>query len=173
MTGAASRATDYVLESLGDHDRREFSCGVEALDRYLQHQIGQDARKRVAVPYVLVVRGQSTVMGYYTLSGSNVGVGDWPDGVARILPRYPYVPVTLLGRLAIDRGLQGKGVGEVLLGDALKRSLAAASQVESVAVIADAKDDAAEAFYKRYGFTNFPWVERRLSMPMQLIQKVF
>lgn len=88
----------------------------------------------------------NAVLGYYTLSALSVDVGAWPEDVARKLPKYPFVPATLLGRLAVDRGLRGKGAGEHLLMDALRRALAASRQVASVAVVVDAKDDDAMSF---------------------------
>ena len=82
--------------------------------------------KSTLTPILLQCEGEgNTVLGYYTLSAISVDIGEWPETVARKLPRYPVVPATLLGRLAIDRRLQGQGAGEYLLMDALHRSLQA------------------------------------------------
>ena len=140
--------SDYRVETLGkQHDRSGFLCGVEPLDRYLREQAGQDARKRVAAPFVLCEGKSNAVVGYYTLSALSVDVGAWPEDVARKLPKYPFVLATLIGRLAVDKSLRGKGAGEHLLMDALRRALAASRQVASMAVIVDAKDDDAASFY--------------------------
>jgi ribosomal protein S18 acetylase RimI-like enzyme len=165
---------DYRVTALGkQHDRSGFSCGAEPLDRYLREQAGQDARKRVAVPFVLREGKGNAVLGYYTLSALSVDVGAWPEDVARKLPKYPFVPATLLGRLAVDRGLRGKGAGEHLLMDALRRALAASREVASVAVVVDAKDDNAVSFYRRYGFITFPDQPNRLFLPMATIEPLF
>jgi len=164
---------DYRVEALGkQHNRSGFSCGAEPLDRYLREQAGQDARKRVAAPFVLCEGKSNAVLGYYTLSALSVDIGAWPEDVARKLPRYPVVPATLLGRLAVDGRLRGKGMGEYLLMDALRRALIASRQVAAVAVIVDAKD-ASVAVYRRYGFILFADEPNRLFLPMGTIEALF
>src|SRR5277367_4111203 len=108
-----------VVEPLGAaHDRAGFSCGNGVLDRYLREQASQDLRRGCATPFVLVPGvGASAVLGYYTLSSYGIDVGQLPPDVARKLPRYPLIPATLLGRLAIDQRHQGAGIGEFLLMD--------------------------------------------------------
>ncbi|MEO6667295.1 MAG: GNAT family N-acetyltransferase [Nitrospiria bacterium] len=166
--------TRYRVEALGSrHDRSGFSCGSPPLDQYLRTQAGQDARKRVAAPFVLCEGRGYTVLGYYTLSAVGVDIGKWPETVAEKLPRYPVVPATLLGRLAIDRRFQGHGAGEYLLMDALHRSVQASRQVAALAVIVDAKGENAVAFYRRYEFIPFADQPTRLFLPMRVIEKVF
>lgn len=170
----SSQQTDYRVEALDRrHDRSAFACGVEPLDRYLREQAGQDARKRVAAPFVLREGDSNAVLGYYTLSPLSVDVGAWPPEVAKKLPRYPVVPATLLGRLAVDGRLRGKGMGEYLLMDALRRAHDASRQVASVAVVVDAKDERALAFYLRYGFIPFADHGNRLFLPMGIIAQLF
>ena len=166
--------TLYRVEALGkQHDRSGFTCGSEPLDTYLGVQAGQDARKRVAATFVLCDGESNRVIGFYTLSAVSVDIGAWPENIAKKLPRYPVVPATLLGRLAIDRKLQGKGAGEHLLMDALHRSLQASRQVASVAVVVDAKDSQAVGFYKRYDFTPLVDPPIRLFLPISVIEKLF
>ena len=170
----APKPTDYRVEALcKQHERSGFSCGVEPLDRYLREQAGQDARKRAAAPFVLCEGKSNAVLGYYTLSALSVDVGAWPENVARKLPRYPVVPATLLGRLAVDRRLRGKRMGEYLLMDAPRRALVTSRELASVAVIVDAKDDNALAFYRRYGFIPFADEPKRLFLPMGTIERLF
>lgn len=166
--------TEFRVEALGrQHDRKVFSCGVEALDRYLREQAGQDARRRVAAPFVLCEGKSNAVLGYYTLSALSIDVGAWPEDVARRLPRYPAIPATLLGRLAVDRRLRGKGAGEHLLMDALRRALEASREVASVAIVVDAKDDAAVAFYQHYEFIPFADEPKKLFLQMGTIERLF
>jgi predicted GNAT family N-acyltransferase len=170
----ARKEPGWVIEPLGKrHDRAPFKCGVAALDRYLREQARQDAARHVAVPFVLVREGDNVVKGYYTLSSSGVDLGNLPAEVARRLPSYPVVPVTLLGRLAVDRTCRGQGHGERLLVDALRRSLLAADQVGSTAVVVDAKDTDAQAFYQHFDFLVFPGHSKRLFLPMATIAKLF
>ena len=148
---------EFIVEPLGPaHDRSGFDCGVPALNRYLQRQARQDMDRGAAAAYVLVpVDNASEIAGFYTLSTTSVKLEGLPRGVTRKLPRYPAVPATLLGRLAVGVNHQRKGFGERLLVDALHRSLAASESVGSVAVVADAKDESNAGFYAQYGFIQF------------------
>jgi ribosomal protein S18 acetylase RimI-like enzyme len=163
----------FTIQPLGEeHNRAAFSCGVEALDAYLQKQAGQDARKRAAVPFVASEDGR-TIAGYYTLSQYAIALDAIPEQIAKKLPRYPMVSATLLGRLAVSTAFRGQGVGEFLLMDALYRCLASSKQIASAGVIVDAKDEPAARFYKKYGFGELPKIENRLFLPMGTIEQLF
>jgi predicted GNAT family N-acyltransferase len=163
----------FVVEPLGPkHDRAAFSCGVEILDAYLHKQAGQDLKKHVAVPFVITPDG-TTIAGYYTLSQYSVQLDEVPAEVAKKLPKYPIVPATLLGRLAVSVAFRGQGHGATLLMDALYRTLRHSREVASAGVIVDAKDAAALAFYTKYGFLELPRIERRLFLPMGTVEQLF
>lgn len=165
--------TSITVEPLGrQHDRTAFHCGAEALDRYLKQRARQDADKRVAAPFVAVRLPNTVVLGYYTLSASVLTLTDLPDELARKLPRYPQLPVTLLGLLAVDQSTKGQGLGEHLLLDALHRSLAHADQIAAMAVVVDAKDESAAAFYRHYGFIPLQTQPSRLFVPMRSIAQL-
>ena len=167
-------ATPYRIEPLGkSHDRTSFSCGSAALDRYLQQQARQDAEKSVAAPFVLTAPPALRVLGYYTLSASLVNTSELPDALAKKLPRYPQLPVTLLGRLAVDQSMKGKGMGQYLLLDALRRCAEAAGNIAAMAVVVDAKDDAAEAFYRHFSFLPLQQQPRRMFLPMKAVAGLF
>ena len=155
------------------HDRKSFDCGNEGLNRYLREQARQDAEKRAAVPFVLTQPGEPKVLGFYTLSSSIIPAQELPADLMKRLPRYGQLPVTLLGRLAVDRSAGGQGVGEFLLVDALRRSLEAAEQIAAVAVIVDAKDERAESFYRHFDFQPFQQTPLRLFLPMAQIANLF
>jgi GNAT superfamily N-acetyltransferase len=160
----------FAIEPLGRaHDRTAFSCGVEALDRYLKQQAGQDARKNAAAPFVLLEQGSKIVKGYYTLSMTGIDVEGLPEEIARTLPRYPVAPAALLGRLAVDRGCRGQGLGGLLLADALKRLMR--SEIAWAAVVVDALDDTARAFYEHYGFIPFPDCPLKLFMLKKTVEQ--
>ena len=168
---AASLEGAPRAEPLGPgHDRSSFASGIEPLDRYFRSQASQDARKHIAAPFVLVLP-DGTIAGYYTLSSTAVKLSELPAEAARRLPRYPLVPATLLGRLAVDKRLQGRGYGRFLLADALFRALR--SEIASYAVIVEAKDDAARRFYERESFLPFPETPTKLFRPMADIEKLF
>ena len=163
----------FVIEPLGPkHDRAAFLCGVEALDAYIRKQAGQDLKKRAAVPFVITPDAK-TIAGFYTLSQYAVQLDAVPPDVAKKLPKYPVVPTTLLGRLAVSTVFRGQGLGAMLLMDALYRALLHSGELASAGVVVDAKDAAALAFYKKYGFLELPKLERRLFLPMGTVEKLF
>ena len=163
--------TGWRIAALGpQHDRTAFASGVEPLDRYFRGQAGQDARKNIAAPFVLVL-ADGTIGGYYTLSSTAVRLTELPDRTTKRLPRYPLIPATLLGRLAVDLNCQGKGYGRFLLADALHRVVR--SEIASFAVVVDAKDDGARRFYEREGFLPFPDQPMKLFRPVADIRKLF
>lgn len=161
---------DVRVEPLGaNHDRSAFDCGQAALNHHLQRHASQDVRRRMALVFVAVVSTTpSTVLGYYSLSATNFDRADLPEEAAKRLPRYP-VPAAILGRLAVAIGEQGQGRGEFLLLDALRRVLSASALMAVHAVVVDAKDERAAAFYARYGFQVFPSTPLRLFLPLDTI----
>jgi len=94
------------------------------------------------------------IAGFYTLSATAVDAADLPPDAVRKLPRYPQLPATLLGRLAVDQRFQGQKLGRFLLADAMRR--AHASEIASFAVVVDAKDDGAKRFYEGESFVPLP-----------------
>jgi ribosomal protein S18 acetylase RimI-like enzyme len=151
----------FPVEILGPHhDRKTFSSGVPALDRYFCEQVTQDVRRRATACYVAVEASTGKVAGYYTLAAGGIPLSDMPEALARRLPRYPSVPVARLGRLAIDVACQGRKLGAMLLWDAATRAVR--SEVTVFALAVDAKDDQAEAFYRHHGFVAFGSLPRQL-----------
>ena len=147
-----------------EHDRSGFCCGVLPLDRYLREQAGQDARRRVAAPFVATVDGVK-VLGFYTLSATSIQLTDVPVALARKLPRYPRLPATLLGRLATAVSVRGVGLGRVLLVDAIGRAVR--SEIASFALVLDAKDETAASFYERESFIRLPGTPIRFVRRME------
>jgi hypothetical protein len=166
MPGPAPELRSELLA--GQHDREGFSCGDAALDHYVKQQARQDVKKKVAAAYVLTPDG-TTIAGYYTLSQFSVDLDDLPVEFARKLPKYEAVPVTLIGRLARNTAFRGHGIGECLLFDALKQCLESSGRIASWAIVVDAANSKAEAFYKRYGFLALPLVSQRLFLPMKTV----
>ena len=149
------------------HDRDSFRSGVAALDRYLREQVSQDMRRRVAACFVALT-GEQRIAGYYTLATASVPLADLPAAWQRKLPRYAAVPAIRMGRLAVDTGFQGKGLGGVLLVNALRR--AAGSEIAAAALIVDAKNDQAAAFYRRFGFTPLADLPLTLFLPLARVR---
>ncbi|WP_372755999.1 GNAT family N-acetyltransferase [Labilibaculum sp.] len=160
-----------ILEK--SHDRSDFNCGKELLDDYVKKQASQDIKKRLSVCFVLS-DANDIVKGYYTLSNSSIPQKDIPEKFSKHLPNsYKDIPVTLLGRLAIDKSIFRKGQGEYLLMDALKESYKVSKQtIGSMAVVVDPIDEEAVLFYKKYGFIELPG-SGKMFLPMNTIAKVF
>jgi ribosomal protein S18 acetylase RimI-like enzyme len=155
------------------HDRAAFSCGYEELDRYIKERASQEAKKQIAAPFVLLEGGDNSVIGYYTLSATSILLTDLPEETAKKLPRYPDVPASLLGRLAVDARYKRRGHGELLLMDALRRAFQATTDVASFAVVVDPKNKKSRSFYEHYGFLAFRDQKLRMYLPMKTIADLF
>jgi len=160
-----------AIEPLGPHhDRSSFSCGEPALDAYLQRQASQDIRRRITKVFVAIGAAPERIAGYYSLSAAEFNKAELPAAAAKRLPHYP-VPAAMLGRLAVDRSHQGRRLGETLLMDAIRRTLRASDAMAVHAIIVDAKNEQAQAFYERYGFRSFVTTPRRLFLPRETFEK--
>ena len=114
----------FVIEPLtSEHNRAEFTCGVEALDRYFRQQAGQDMRRGVTACFVAREIATGRIAGYYTLCAGGILLSEMPGDLAKRLPRYPSVPVARLGRLAVADAYHGHKLGGALLWDAVDRAM--------------------------------------------------
>ncbi len=155
------------------HDRAAFCCSYPEFASYLRHTALQQAKRKICAVSVLLVDSPTRIAGYHTLSAAALNLGDLPPDVAREFPRYEEgVPATLIGRLAVDDGYRRKGWGEMLLMDALSRSLSATNTIASAFVIVRAIDRNAIEFYQRYGFMPYPSDSRRLFLPMKTVARL-
>lgn len=146
------------------HDRSAFCSGSEPMDRYLQQQVTQDMRRRVATCFVALASNKQSIAGYYTLASASLLLSDLPASIRKKLPRYPTVPTVRMGRLAVHQAFQGQGLGGALLADALDR--AARSEITAYALMVDAKDGAAAAFYRHHGLIALPDAAQTLFLPL-------
>lgn len=144
-------------------DRTTFSCGSEALDRYFQQQVSQEIKRRVTACFVALTQDQ-TIAGYYTIAATSVPLTGLPPESAKKLPRYPLVPAVRMGRLAVDQKFKGLGLGGALLADALHRAFL--SDIAAYAMLVDAKDEVAVAFYLHHGFIALPDSPLSLFLPL-------
>lgn len=165
--------TEFRLELLTRrHNRAAFSCGVDALDRYLHQQARQDRDRRATGVFVLQDNHTGLIAGYYTLNSASIELADLPPEVTEKLPRYAKLGATLIGRLAVDHRYQNQGIGRRLLFDALRRAWSHSDEIGAVAVIVDAKDDGARDFYERFGFIRFPNQPYQLFLPIMRVREL-
>jgi len=156
-----------------DHEKSQFSCGELLLDNYLKNLASQDLKRKLSVPFVLTEQNSVTVIGYYTLSNNSIPLNIIPAQFTKHFPKsYTSIPTTLLGRLAVDKKFRGKGLGEYLLVDALRKSYEISKTIGSVAVVADPLNKKAEAFYAKYGFIKLP-DSGKMFLSMTTIARLF
>lgn len=162
-----SRAPFLLAPFDAKYDRAAFDSGSEPLNRYLREQVSQDIRRRVAACFVALADG-NRIVGYYTLASASLLLADLLARIGKKLPRYPTVPAVRMGRLAVDQAFKGQGLGGALLADAIDR--AARSEIAAFALIVDAKDAGAAAFYRHHGFIALPDSPLTLFLPLATVK---
>lgn len=160
-----------ITELEGHHRRKEFSCGEPALDDYIRRYARQDVKRKVSKVFVATSPDDSgKILGYYSVSAGSIQSSRLPEKSRKRLPKYP-VPVALLGRLAVSEHEQGKGLGKILLADALQRIVQASEILGVFAVVVDALHGRARAYYEQFGFIALPEQPLRLFLPLETISK--
>jgi GNAT superfamily N-acetyltransferase len=134
------------------HRIEGFCCGVAALDEWLIRRAWNNQRTGASRTYIVAAAGQ--VAGYYCLASGALALGEAPGGLRRNMPDP--VPMAVLGRLAVDRSWQGRGLGVALLRDAVERTQAASAILGIRGLLVHALTPAAAAFYARHGFVASP-----------------
>lgn len=159
--------TELIIEELnGGHNRPSFVCGNPSLDTYLKRQASQDVKRSIARVYVATKPdNESDIVGYYTLSTLSIDLSALPSDLLKKLPRHP-LPAALIGRLAVSEQSQGQRIGALLLVDAIKRTIAVSLSIGIYAVVVDAIDESAAAFYQKFGFIRLAKGDNRWFLPL-------
>ena len=151
----------FRLERLArGHSRKGFVSGQADVDDWLKTKALQNQEKHLSVTKVLL-DGAGAVAGYYTLAMGQVDFGALPPEVAKKLPRR-MLPVAVLAWLGVAANRHGKGLGKLLLAQALRDCHEAGQTFAFVAVILDCIDDTAKAFYRHFDFAELPGHPYRL-----------
>lgn len=132
------------------HDRSRFDCGRDVLNDYLKTRARKDQQRRFCTCYLVITNDTNAIAGFYTISSSSIRLDQLSQATRKKLPRYNDVPVVRIGRLAVDQEFRGRGLGSTLIHDAIKRVVQ--SGIGVYAVVVDAKDENAIAFYKHMEF---------------------
>jgi GNAT superfamily N-acetyltransferase len=152
--------------------KKQFQSGNLALDTYLQQYALQDQKRLQSVCFVLENK-KGQLLGFYTLSASAIDTNLLDRQTLSILDaKYQQIPAILIGRFAIDQKFQRKGLGKLLLMDALKRCTKQAEEMGACAVFVDPKDQVAKHFYLKFGFHALP-NQSKLFIPIKTLQKLF
>lgn len=154
---------DFRIEPLEKRHRRAmFDCGEPALNQFLQQYARQNAARGLGKTFVAVIPGDTEVLGYYTLSSGSLSFAVVPQK----LPRYP-IPTVHLGRLAVDLKMQGQRLGELLLIDALERTVYISKEIGIYAVELHALTSKAKQFYLEFGFVPLNDDDNHLYLPIE------
>lgn len=149
-------------------DKSSFDCGKPQLNNYLKKYAWQNQKKRYSITFVATLENSKEIVGYYSTSASSIEFANIPEFLAKKLPKYP-APVMLIGQLAVDWQMQGRGLGKVLLMHALSRAVRISSEMGIFAVRVDAMDREAKDFYGQYGFVPLKDAESSLILPIATI----
>jgi predicted GNAT family N-acyltransferase len=159
----------FILDKT--HNRKCFECEEQSLTDYIQKQVNQDIKKRLAICFVATDK-DNNVTGYYTLTSESLGRELIPEKYLKKVPKNYNAPVILLGRLARDIKEKGSGLGEHLLLDALFRAFTLSEEsIGAMAVVVDPINEYAVKFYKKYGFEQLPDSEK-MFLPMNTIKQI-
>ena len=163
---------ELIIEQLTrQHDRATFNCEKKILNDFLKNFARQNDEKGLGRTYVLALPNEPKIYGYYTISSGAVEFDILSEEQKRALPRFP-VPVSHIGRLAVDKTAKGNRLGEFLLLDGFKKTLNAAKEIGIHAVEVQALDDEAKSFYLKYGFTELLDDPLHLYLSIKTIQKL-
>jgi len=152
------------------HDGSAFDSGEPVLDEWLRRRAWNNLLTAASRTYVVCPTGSSRVIGYFALSMGQILADEATGSMRRNMPKF--IPAVVLGRLAIDRPWQGKGLGRALLADAIQRSLRASAEVSARLVIVHTISPAAEAFYVHHGFTRLPVETPTFALDLVKLRKV-
>lgn len=153
------------------HNRSEFICGVSALDQYLKQLATQHAKSGVSRTFVLTDKADN-VQAFYSLNMGSIDKSLLPKTLQKRFPHHP-LPIVRLGRLAVDKEQQGKGLGKQLLVHALHKCYLLSKEIGMIAVVIDAKDDNAKRFYLQYEFESLPDQPLTLWLPVGALKQLF
>ncbi len=154
------------------HNRANFDCGNESLNRYIREVASQDVKRGISFCWVLA-NEHNDIIGYFTLSNSTIRIENLPLNLKKSFPKTGLeFPATLIGRLARDRNVQYKGIGGILLMEALELCCKVAnSEIAPIGVLVDPIDEKAIAFYRQFGFEMLPDINR-MFLSMSVVRKL-
>jgi ribosomal protein S18 acetylase RimI-like enzyme len=152
-----------------EHDRNGFDCGVAELNAYLKSTARQHGDKGVSRTFVLTDNDSPAILGFFTLALCEVVADKLPAGFVKKYPQHN-LPAVRLARLAVSRKQQGKKFGELLLSEAIHRTVLISEQAGVIGLFVDAKNNSARSFYERFGFASLPNQPFHLFLPINTVQ---
>ncbi len=160
------------------HDRKSFSCGTVRLDNFHKRSARKNQSGDISRVWVATEVGRNEILGYYALNAHSLEGDDLPHSLTKNAPRYGGIPTAYLSMIAVDRCHQGRGIGRILLVNALERAMAAADQIGLKAVVLDVIEDGGpditekrREFYARMGFLILPEQPMRMFISIAELRK--
>jgi len=154
---------------IGSHDRQGFDCGRQEMNDWLRQVARQHQEKGLSKTFVATLEeAPDRICGYYALTLAELENRHLPEAWRKKLPRR--IPGVRLGRLAVDKPYQGKGLGELLLVDALTRAQRIYAEAGGIGLFVDALDEQAAGYYRRFGFTASPDNQLLLFLPARVVE---
>jgi GNAT superfamily N-acetyltransferase len=152
------------------HDRASFDCGEPALNEFVRRHARPSHDQGAAKTFLAISKSDGkTILGFYSLCPGSLEYARAPELVRKGLARHD-LPVFRLARLAVNRPVQGQGMGGQLILAAGRRSLLAAAEVGGVALLIDAKGERAAKWYAFYGAVPLADAPLSLLLPLATIQ---
>ncbi len=155
-----------------NHDRVEFDCGDDDLNRYLQRTARQHLEKGMSKTFVLIDdNNPKKILGYYTLAACEVHVEKLPRKYSK---KYPSkVPAAKLARLAVSKIKQRQGCGTIMVVNAIERILLVSKNLGIIGFFVDAKNEEAKGYYEKFGFISLPDNPLELFLPIATLQQAY
>ncbi|MFQ5660098.1 MAG: GNAT family N-acetyltransferase [Gammaproteobacteria bacterium] len=172
MVTVTNCTSDLRILPFKNHYHGElFDCGVYSFNEYFTH-LARDQDPRYISRIFSAVDGQDNVLGFYSISAINIEFQDISDQVVKQLPAYPISSVCI-NQLAVDKSIQGNGLGTWLLVDALLRIYQATGKMRVLIVLVETPNERARAFYLHFGFLPLSGKDSKLFLPMDRIAQLF
>lgn len=153
------------------HDRAAFSCGVRQVDAFLATLAGGLQDVDATRVYVVCLDGESPVVGFYAMNAHALDLTSFPEPMRKKLPRYPVVPAIYLSVVGVDGRMQNKGLGQLLMADAMRRAATIADQIGAAFLTLDPLNEDAARLYERLKFVDLPGHKpRRMIIAMKQVR---
>lgn len=153
------------------HDRAGFRSGVDRIDNYLRNTAARHHAEDFSKTYVAVESPSPEILGFYSLNPHAIEVSSLPAELQKKMPRHPTIPAIYLATLAVNLGLQSRGLGSYLMGDFLRRCVDIADRAGGHFVVLDAINGDAARLYRRIGFVDLPDHRPRMIMNVAKVRK--
>jgi len=155
------------------HDKTSFACSVPQIDNYLKLTAKKGSKADVVRVWV-IVDANSKVIGFYGINMHAISVRDMPENYKKKAGKHGLLPAAFIAMIGVDYAQQGKGIGSILLVDALSRITRVSDDIGTCVIVLDVFDDGdtdtvakRKSYYESFGFIPLPDQPLRLFMPIQ------